>query len=292
MSQIDQLRTFLAAYRLGSLSKAAEALGITQPAASGHVKALEAALEKPLFTRAARGVEPTPAAHSLAAEITTPLDAVAAALETVKARSPHLTGAVHITGPPEYLTEALAPKLAALTALGLSLRLHPGDRTRIYQLLADGVADLAITASTPTDRALGFAEIARERFVLVAAPSLARRIAGRAVDAALLSSLPVVAYDEDLPLIREFARHVFHCELNPPRAAIAPDLRLARAFVQTGIGWSVLPDYLCDAAFEAGTLAPLLPPHLGPENPLHLVWPKGALRHPRIAAARRALLDL
>lgn len=291
MAQLDQLRTFLAAYRSGSLSKAAVALGITQPAASGHIKTLEAALEKPLFTRAARGVEPTAAAHALAAEIAGPLDAIGAALETVKARSPHLSGAVHIAGPPDYLTEAMAPKLAKLTELGLSLRLHPGDRARIYQLLADGVADLAIAASTPADRALGYAELARERFVLVAAPSFARRIAGRAVDAALLSSLPAIAYDEDLPLIREFGRHVFRAELTPPRAAIAPDLRLARAFVQAGLGWSVLPDYLCAAPLAAGALTTLLPDSVGPENPLHLVWPKGALRHPRIAAARRALLE-
>ena len=291
MTQIDHLRTFLAAYRLGSLSKAAEALGITQPAASGHLKALEASLEKPLFTRAARGVEPTASAHALAVEIAGPLDAIGAALETVKARSPHLSGAVHIAGPPEFLTEAFAPKLARLTELGLTLRLHPGDRTRIYQLLADGVADLAVTASTPTDRALGYAELARERFVLVSAPSLARRIAGRTVDAALLSALPAIAYDEDLPLIREFGRHVFRAELTPPRAAIAPDLRLARAFVQAGMGWSVLPDYLCAAPLGAGTLTTLLPEGIGPENPLHLVWPKGALRHPRIAAARRALLE-
>jgi DNA-binding transcriptional LysR family regulator len=292
MTNLDQLRTFLSAYRLGSLSKAADALGITQPAASGHIKALEAALEKPLFVRAARGVEPTAAAHALANEIAAPLDAISAALETVKARSPHLSGAVDITGPPEFLTEALAPKLAALTELGLTLRLHPGDRARIYQLLRDGVAELAITASTPNDRSLGYAEVARERFVLVAAPSFARKIAGRTMNAALLSALPAIAYDQDLPLIREFARHVFRKEVSPQRIATAPDLRLARAFVQAGIGWSVLPDYLCTDGLAAGTLTLLLPEDAGPENPLHLVWTKGALRHPRIAAARRALLEL
>lgn len=164
-------------------------------------------------------------------------------------------------------------------------------RARVHQLLANGVADLAVTASTPTDRALGYADLARERFVLFAAPSLARRIAGRTVDAALLSTLPAIAFDVDLPLIREFGRHVFRGELTPPRAAIAPDLRLARAFVEAGIGWSVLPDYLCAALLAAGTLTTLLPESVGRENPLHLVWPKSALRHPRIAAARRTLLE-
>ncbi|EFA9168772.1 LysR family transcriptional regulator, partial [Escherichia coli] len=36
MSHLSHLRTFLEAYRSGSFSKAAELLGITQPAASQH----------------------------------------------------------------------------------------------------------------------------------------------------------------------------------------------------------------------------------------------------------------
>ncbi len=38
MSHLSHLRTFLEAYRSGSFSKAAELLGITQPAASQHIQ--------------------------------------------------------------------------------------------------------------------------------------------------------------------------------------------------------------------------------------------------------------
>ncbi|WP_420209770.1 LysR family transcriptional regulator [Escherichia coli] len=41
MSHLSHLRTFLEAYRSGSFSKAAELLGITQPAASQHIQSLE-----------------------------------------------------------------------------------------------------------------------------------------------------------------------------------------------------------------------------------------------------------
>lgn len=49
MSHLAQLRTFLEAYRKGSISKATIRVGLIQPAASAHIRALEAALGRPLF---------------------------------------------------------------------------------------------------------------------------------------------------------------------------------------------------------------------------------------------------
>lgn len=69
MSHLDHLRTFIEAYRLQSFSRAAESLGMTQPAASLHIQALEAFVGKPLFVRRARGVTATEAADELARAI-------------------------------------------------------------------------------------------------------------------------------------------------------------------------------------------------------------------------------
>ncbi|VTP65866.1 Gcv operon activator [Serratia rubidaea] len=69
MSHLDHLRTFIEAYRLQSFSRAAESLGMTQPAASLHIQALEAFVGKQLFVRRARGVAVTEAADELARAI-------------------------------------------------------------------------------------------------------------------------------------------------------------------------------------------------------------------------------
>src|SRR5687767_12578625 len=50
---LKQLRTFLVVARLGSFSAAARELRLTQPAVSGHVRKLEAALEQRLIDREA-----------------------------------------------------------------------------------------------------------------------------------------------------------------------------------------------------------------------------------------------
>ncbi len=76
------------------------------------------------------------------------------------------------------------------------MRIQTGNRARIYAALDQGQADLAVTASKPDSRSLGFAELDRERLTLVAAPDLAARAKARTVSAGLLRDLPCLAYDE------------------------------------------------------------------------------------------------
>lgn len=59
------LRSFLAVAEAGSLNRAAQALGLSQPTLSRQVAALEAALRTPLFERSARGLRLTQAAEAL-----------------------------------------------------------------------------------------------------------------------------------------------------------------------------------------------------------------------------------
>lgn len=265
-------------------------MGITQPAASAHVRALEALVEKPLFIRKARGVTPTAVADELARTIGPDIDRVQASLAAVKARSSALTGAVHLAGPAEFTGERLTPALASLTSLGLRVRLMTGDRTRIYTLLDEGVADLAVTASRPSGQALAFQEIERERLLLVAAPGLSRELAAAPLTPETLSAAPVAAYDEDLPLVREWFQAVFGVAPELQAAVTVPDLRIVDRLAAAGVGWTVLPDYLAADALRRGALVSVGEAERAPVNILFLVWNKGAVRQPRIVFARDHLL--
>lgn len=57
---------FLRVYELNSITQAAEVMGVTQPAMSAMVKRLEQQLNKHLFVRHGRRLEPTSEAHTLA----------------------------------------------------------------------------------------------------------------------------------------------------------------------------------------------------------------------------------
>jgi DNA-binding transcriptional LysR family regulator len=290
MNHLIYLRTFLDAYRAGSLTRAAQRLGITQPAASAHIAALEEMLGKPLFVRQARGVAPTAAADDLARSVAAHLDGIEMTMGAAQARSSRLSGTVHIVGPAEYLSLCIAPKLAPLIAEGLRLRIQTGDRARIYAALDESHADLAVTASPPEGKAHGFAELGRERLLPVAAPAIAERTKARTVTAEFLCGLPCIAYGETLPLVREFFQRVFDKTPDMQAVGTAPDLRILVEMAKAGAGWTVLPDYLCADALASGQLVELATAGAAPDNTLYLAWNKAALRHPRVVHVRDFLL--
>src|SRR4051794_41612385 len=62
------LRSFLAIVRYGGFHRAADALHLTQPAVSRHIRRLEEQLGEPLFARSGRGVQLTAHGERAAAE--------------------------------------------------------------------------------------------------------------------------------------------------------------------------------------------------------------------------------
>ncbi|MEL7133470.1 MAG: LysR family transcriptional regulator [Pseudomonadota bacterium] len=287
---LQSLRSFVEVYRSGSISDAARALGLTQPAVSQHVAALEVQTGRQLFMRQARGMAPTAMADDLAQQIGDGLDRAEAALAAMKARSTNLSGTVHIAGPAELMAERVAPHLSVLWQAGLQIRMQFGGRNALYKMLLEGRADLAFTASTPTDPQLDGVEIGTEQLLLVAAPHHAKRLQQAHDLAAALRALDHVAYDSDRPLIRDWcmANKIDLAETVP--ALTAPDLRALRTCAEAGAGWSIVPDYLCAPCVRSGTLCAVEAPVRTPENRFYLAWVKSALRHPRVAFARQTLL--
>src|SRR5438270_13289262 len=64
--ELEQLRTFAAIARLGSLSAASESVNLSQPAVSRQVQSLERRLGAKLLERGARGVQLTEAGEAVA----------------------------------------------------------------------------------------------------------------------------------------------------------------------------------------------------------------------------------
>lgn len=290
MSHLDHLRTFIEAYRLKSFSRAAESLGMTQPAASLHIQALETFVGRPLFVRRARGVAATEAADELARAIGPMLDGLEMRMASYR-MSGELGGTVHIAGPSDFIYSRIAAGLAPLVAQGFRIRVHTGNRDRIYALLNASTADLAITASMPDEHSHGFARLLTERFLLVLAPKLAKQV-GQQPTAEKLASVPLIAFDEDLPLIRPVWTALFQFAPTVQAALTIPDLRIIQDLVIKGQGWSVLPDYQCTGALASGKLVSLTPSHEAPTNNLYLVWNKSSMRDPRIVHVRDFILGL
>lgn len=289
MSHLTHLRTFLEAYRAKSFSRAAQHLGITQPAASMHIQAVEALVGKPLFLRLPRGVEPTDAADELARSVAPFLDGLESKIASLR---PGLIkgGTVHLVGPSDFIHSQVASRLAPLMNEGFTLRFHTGAKKRIYEMLESKQIDFAITASIPDEQSHGYAHLLTERMLLVYAPSLLERL-GHNPSQQQLTQVALIAFDEDLALVRPLWTSMFQVAPQLQAALTIPDLRIIKELVLGGHGWTVLPDYQCTDAIADGRL--LTPTALAeaPVNALYLVWSKSVMQSPSLLYVRDYLLD-
>ncbi len=80
---LNLLRVFVMVYRLRSVSLAASAIGLTQPAMSNALRRLREQCNDPLFTRSGRAMEPTALANSLFAPLETALTGIETCFEHV-----------------------------------------------------------------------------------------------------------------------------------------------------------------------------------------------------------------
>ncbi|MDP4509544.1 LysR family transcriptional regulator [Nonomuraea turcica] len=285
---LDLLRTFLAVHRTGSITAAAQTLGLSQPAVTAQVRALESALDRPLFDRLPRGVAPTPAADELARRVAAALDALD---EVVGSELPS-GEAVHLGGPAELLCEVVMPMLAPLVRDGLRLRTTLGLSDDLLADLAAGRLDLVVSTIRPRMRGVHADPLYDEEFVLVAAPSLgeALRATGNEVGSRALAGVPLVAYAEDLPIVRRYWRTVFGRRPTMAARIVIPDLRGVLSAVKAGMGVSVLPAYLCRGDLDVGTLVTLADPEEPPINTGYLAVRSGAQSRPAVARTQAHLL--
>jgi DNA-binding transcriptional LysR family regulator len=289
MSYLTQLKTFVEVYRSGNITRAASRLHMSQPAVTSHIQAMEAIVGKELFVRKARGVEPTAIADDLALQVASHIDVLEQKVASIRSRASTDHGTLHLAGPAEYLSLVAGPALAnLLQADKVNLVMHIGNKTQTYKLLETDVAELAITASEPTDAMYEYQKLDKERLILVMNRVQGKLLSERDVTASLLNQYKVVTYDEQLPLIRRYFAEVFNAACESPVAAVCPDIRAISTIIKAGIGYSVLPDYLCKDGIEKGELIPLGP--VGPQNDIYLVWKKGALRHPRVDFAKDVIM--
>jgi DNA-binding transcriptional LysR family regulator len=288
--QLDLLRTFLAVHRAGSFTRAAGLLGLSQPAVTGQIRSLEKQVGAELFVREARGARPTGPADRLAALVAPHLDA----LESALAGEPDeqaLGRTLHLGGPAEFLAARVIPALADLVGQGCTLRVTLGLAGPLLDGLAAGHHDLVVSTVRPRRKGLSITPLADEELLLVGTPTWRGRLTGAGgPDVAALDRAPMVAYAEELPLVRRYWLAVFGRRPAAQPAVVVPDLRGVLAAVASGAGVSVLPDYLARDLLDSGDLVVIHQPALAPINTLYLATRAGSGAAPHVRLARAQLL--
>ena len=192
-----QLAAFCAVVERRSFSQAAEQLGVTQPAVSLQVRALEKRLGAQLLDRSGRRVEPTEAGARLYRGAQRLLALEQQVLDEVAAEGDgDLSGALMMgasTGPAAVVVPRLLGEFQrAHPAVRVALEVH--DTRMVVELVAERRLELGIVGAAPRHRTVRFEPFAYDEVVLVCPPR--HRFAGRTVDVHELASESLIVMQE------------------------------------------------------------------------------------------------
>lgn len=146
--EVVELRAFCAAATLGSIAEAARSMGISQPAMSKRMRALEHVTGAELFERSSRGVTLTQAGvqlYSAARRLLRSADSVQALIKSPPAMP------VRIASSPT-IAELRLPQVLADLATGeqaLAAELISANSELVRELVRDGRSDLGIASMDP-----------------------------------------------------------------------------------------------------------------------------------------------
>jgi|SRR5581483_11797335 len=254
-----QLQAFCEVVERRSFSQAAERLGVTQPAVSLQVRALEKRVGVQLLDRSGRRVEPTEAGLRLyrgAQRLLALEDEIVSDLEA-KAEG-DLSGTLEIgasTGPGGVLLPQLLCEFA-LEHLGLSISLTVADTQRIVERVSERSLALGIVGAAPRHRGVEYEPFFRDSIVL--ACPVGHRFAGHRVSVEDLRGETMILMQEGAGV-----REVIEDELRELGVRLKDmDVRLelglqesVMSAVRAGYGVAFISRTSIEADLEAGRLA-------------------------------------
>ena len=267
MVDFEWYRSFMAVYRSGTVTGAAEVRFLTQPAISQHIAALESAVGHALFQRTPRKMIPTEYGKTLYGRMAPALDS----LEKVSARlrdgSIEEVSTIRLGTPMDYFHEVGLEKLKGSR---FRLQLELGDTGKMVERLSRGKLDAVIATQQIQTANIDYTKIDQEAFCLVASSEvmlpekLRKNPSQKSEIEHFLSEQQWVSYSVELPIVRRFWHVAFNKRPNIEPVMVAPSLLVIRKAVELGVGISVLPRYICHQSLKAGKLHILWEP----EEPL------------------------
>lgn len=286
---LAQLRTLIAVVETGSFSGAARAMGISQPAVTMQIQALEADVGATLLDRRYRRIELTEAGTALLPYAREVLGTLDEARQEIESLSGAVTGRLVIaasTTPGVYIIpKLLGAFLEANPQVGVTVTVH--DTEEVMDAVESGEAHLGITGATGRRPRIEFEQSGVDELICVA--SAGHRLACR-------ESVPVSELAEERWVLRESGsgtrqvseRVLGDNGLNPDDLVVAVELGSAEAIlsaVEGGLGITILSRFVAEKALRLGAVVEIDVECLPARRPFYIVTPKGTPT--RAAAAFR-----
>lgn len=283
MPELRALELLVEVARVGSLSAAAEAVSITQQAASSRIRTMESLIGAPLLVRTRRGSALTPTGDLVVQwagrvlEEAAQLDAGIAALRSD--RRGHLRIAASLT-----IAEHLLPGwLVAVRADQVRAGHEPTDFTmtatnseRVVVLVTAAKVDLGFVEGPDAPAGLHHRLVGRDELVVVAAPDheWAQR-SRRRVAASTLAATPLVVREAGSGTRTVLERALKNLPIANPVLELSSTAAV-RAAVAAGAGPAVLGTHAVRDDLAAGRLIAISVTGLDLTRRLNAVWRDGS----------------
>jgi len=253
-----QLAAFCTVVERKSFSQAAERLGVTQPAVSLQIRALEKRLGAQLLDRSGRRVEPTEAGLRLyrGAQRLLALEEQLVS-EVAEEAGSELAGELRLgasTGPAAIVVPLLLCEFQrAHPSVKIALSVH--DTQSVVELVADRELELGIVGAARRHRSVSFEPFFEDEVILVCPPG--HRFGGRTVSLEELRAEQLIVMQEGAGV-----RQIVEDELRAAGTRLRElDVRLelglqesVRSAVQAGYGVGFISRSAVESELAAGTL--------------------------------------
>ena len=274
-----QLAAFCAVVELHSFSQAAERLGVTQPAVSMQIRALEERFGLRLLDRSGRRVEPTEAGQRFyrGAQRLIMLEEQLQN-EVASVEEGELRGRLEIgssTGPGERVVPLLLCEFQRQSP-AVSISLSVFDTQTVVERVAERELELGVVGAARKHRGVVFEPFFRDDVVLACKPE--HRFANRTITLDELCREPLIVMQEGAGL-----RHLLEDELRP-RGVRMRDLNIqlelglqesVRSAVLAGYGVAFIAHSALESELAAGQLASARVEGLDPAREISIVQASG-----------------
>lgn len=182
-----RMRLLIELERHESLSEAARAIGIGQPAASEHLRLLEIAAGQRLTERKSRGLKLTEFGRLLSSHAAQALACLEGAQAEIDAQEGLRSGTLRIAASSVPGGSVVPPALATFSAAfpGISIDFQIGSTQQVLDCLVSGRVHLAVICVDPADPQIATEPVLDDEIVGVAMPGLVPVADGFAEPAAL-----------------------------------------------------------------------------------------------------------
>ena len=242
---IRRLNYFVKIIDKGSLTRAADALNIAQPALSQHLISLEKHFNQQLLVRSKYGVTPTEAGQALYRHAQIILKQMERAFADVNAAAKVLSGSVSVGMAPYSTTSTLSLSLLKeVKRLHPEIMLHVNDNfgSIFSELVMNGRMDMALIYDPGPTRGVNFQQVAIEELFLISRRSTGLPDdTGDGVPLATLKDIPLLLPSR-IHICRSLVDTAFaNAQIVPRLVAEIESMETLGAAITEGIGSTILP---------------------------------------------------